>query len=163
MKKVVIFGVLVSLALILLHNISPGIEAGNKAADFTLEDIDGNKVSLNDYKGENVVLLVFSTTWCPSCNREIPELKKLHEQFSGKGLKIVEVFIQESRAKVGSKVSKEEIPYTVLLDLGGEAAKQYNIHGVPTLLVIDKEGTIVKRGYPPSSRFIPLFEELLGK
>lgn len=161
MKKVIIFGVLVSIVLILLHSISPGVEAGNKAVDFTLEDIDGNKVSLKDYKGQNVVLLVFSTTWCPSCNSEVPELKKLHEQFSGKGLKIVDVFIQESKAKVGSKVSKEKIPYTVLLDLDGEVAKQYSIHGVPTLLVIDKEGTIVKRGYPPSSRFIPLIEDLL--
>lgn len=76
MKKVIIFGVLVSIALILLHSISPGVEAGSKAVDFTLEDIGGNKVSLKDYEGENVVLLVFSTTWCPSCNSEIPELKK---------------------------------------------------------------------------------------
>lgn len=75
----------------------------------------------------------------------------------------MDVFIQESKAKVESKVSKEKIPYTVLLDLDGEVAKQYSIHGVPTLLIIDKEGTIVKRGYPPSSRFIPLFEELLNK
>ena len=47
------------------------------APNFSLKDLTGKTVNFKAYKGRNV-LLVFTTTWCPYCKREIPELKKLH-------------------------------------------------------------------------------------
>lgn len=170
MRRIIVFGLALFIVFVFLYKIgstqektdvSFGIDVGERAKDFTLKDINDSQVSLNDYIGKNVIFLVFSTTWCPSCNKEIPELIKLHDKYSEEGLKIIDVFIQEDKNKVGRVVSRNAIPYTVLLDLYGEIGRQYKIRGVPTLMVIDKDGIIRRKGYPPSSRFVPLFEDLL--
>lgn len=142
---------------------SPGVQVGDKAEDFTLKNLNDGRISLRDYIGKNVILLVFSTTWCPSCNKEIPELKKLDRDYQDKGLKIINVFIQEGKPKVGGVVSKNKIPYEVLLDIKGSVARKYRVRGVPTLMIIDTAGIIRKRGYPPSSQHISLIEDLLGE
>jgi len=140
---------------------SPGVRVGNEAEDFTLRNLDNTRISLSDYIGKNVILLVFSTTWCPACNKEIPELNKLHKTYGDKGLKIIDIFIQEGKPKVSKTVSKNSIAYEVLLDIKGEVARKYKVHGVPTLMVIDTAGIIRRRGYPPSSKHVSLIEDLL--
>jgi len=119
-----------------------GIE--HLAPDFTLSDIKGNKVSLSDLKG-HVVLVVFTTTWCPYCKREIPGLKKMYETYSQKGLEIVAVYIQESQQKVSAFASAYKLPYTILLDTSGMVARAYGIRGVPTKVLIGKDGIIYCR------------------
>jgi len=169
-KKVIICAIFVFAVFFLSYNIgcaqekanvSFGVDAGSKAINFKLQDVKGKNVSLNDFIGKKVILLVFSATWCPACNEEIPELKELHNKYGKKGFKVLDVDIQESQKKVANFVKKKEIPYTVLLDLDGTVARQYKVRGIPTLMIIDKKGVIRERSYPPSSRFIPLFEKLL--
>lgn len=112
------------------------------APDFTLKNLQGEKVKLSDYKGK-VVLLVFSTTWCPHCRAEIPHLKKLYAEYQKKGLVLLNIDIQESQAKVSSFAKKNEIPYPVLLDKDGQVGLTYGIRGVPTTVLINKEGIIL--------------------
>lgn len=158
MKKIIIIIFIVFVAFFFLYQTGHTQE---KAIDFTLKDIKGKEVSLSDFTGEKVVLLVFSATWCPACNREIPALKKLHSEYDKRGLKIIDVYIQESQEKIAKFIENNSIPYTILLDLDGKVARQYEVRGIPTFMVIDKKGIIKERGFPPSSRFIPLFEDLL--
>jgi peroxiredoxin len=138
-----------------------GGDSGTQALDFTLTDVNGRTVRLGDFVGRNVILLVFSATWCPPCNKEVPELKKLHDEYGPKGLKIIDVYIQESQEKIASFVQKNAIPYTIVLDLDGAVARQYGVRGIPTFVVIDKTGAIKKRGYPPSRQYVAVFEKLL--
>jgi peroxiredoxin len=174
MKKLIFFSLIVLVSLAVLNQTgcaqekkeltsTAGVEAGTKALDFTLDDVRGRATSLKDFEGRKVVFLVFSATWCPACNREIPELIKLQNEYGPKGLEIVDIYIQESQKKISSFVEKNRINYTILLDLDGSVARQYKVHGIPTLMVIDKESVIRERGYPPSSRFVSLIEELLGE
>lgn len=129
-----------------------------KAPDFVLEDLEGKKVKLSDYKGK-VVLLVFSTTWCQYCRAEIPHLKKLYSQYKEKGLEIINIDIQESREKVSSFAAKHKLPYKVLLDNDGEVARTYDVRGVPTKILIGKDGKILCR----ECRSVgTLLESLLG-
>ena len=113
-----------------------------KAADFTLESLEGKKVSLKDYRGR-VVLLVFSATWCPQCRREIAHLKKIYSTYGPKGLKLLNIDVQESKRKVGSYVRKNKIPYTVLLDKDAKVALAYGVRGVPHLVLIGRDGKIL--------------------
>jgi peroxiredoxin len=99
----------------------------DKAPDFTLKDIQGEKFTLKDQRGKPV-LLVFGTTWCPSCREEIPHLKDIYAQYAKKGLIYVD---------------KYELPYRLLLDENGDVAKTYGIRGVPSLILLDKDGMIV--------------------
>jgi peroxiredoxin len=114
------------------------------APDFTLMDLNDKEVKLSDYKGK-VVLLNFSTTWCPHCRTIIPYLTELHDQHKDKDFVILNIDIQESKERVRAFADRYKIPYRVLLDKDAKVAMLYEIVGVPNLILIDREGTIVCR------------------
>ncbi len=111
-----------------------------KAPDFTLQDLNGKTFSLKDFKGKNV-LLYFTTTWCPYCKKEVPELKEMHQKYKGK-LEMLAIDMNESKAKVSSYIQKYQIPYTTLLDSEGKVAVDYTIRGVPTKVLVGKDGRV---------------------
>ncbi|MCM8781581.1 MAG: TlpA family protein disulfide reductase [Candidatus Omnitrophica bacterium] len=123
------------------------IGSSGKVQDFTLEDIKGNEVNLNEtISTHTVTLLVFGATWCPYCREEAPELIRLNREYKNKGLKILAIDIGESKKKVESFIRQEGIDYTVLLDIDNKVASRYGIIGIPTNILIDKEGNIKYRG-----------------
>jgi peroxiredoxin len=112
------------------------------APDFTLQDLSGKSWKLSDQKGK-VVLLDFTTTWCPWCVKDIPNLKKITEKFKGQKFEFAAVYIQESKQKVMSFAQKKGIPYRVLLDADAKTAREYGVKGVPTKVLVDKDGYIL--------------------
>ena len=116
-----------------------------KAPDFVLTDLDGRKFRLSDHRGKRPVLLIFSATWCPSCKEEIPHLKSLHATYVKRGIEMVNIDIQESREKVAKYAAKNKLPYRTLLDEDGAVSGIYDVPGVPTLILVDKNGMIVCR------------------
>jgi len=117
------------------------IPASPKAPDFTLKDLSGKTVSLKDYRGK-VVLLDFTTTWCPWCKKDIPSLKQLYASMKGKDFVLLSIYINESQKRVGSFASNYSLPYPVLLDTEASVAHNYGIRGVPTKIVVRKDGSI---------------------
>jgi peroxiredoxin len=120
---------------------------GSDAPDFTLETVDGNKVSLADLKG-NVILLEFWAAWCPPCKAAMPHVQKLHDELAPKGLRIVCVCTESKM--VDLKALLEQHPqYTmpILFDPAPKAEAvgyaRYLIDGYPSFFVIDKSGKIV--------------------
>ena len=126
------------------------------AADFTLKDLKGNSVTLSSFKGKKA-LLVFSATWCPYCVAEIPDLNAFYDKHQDKDVKLINVDIQESIAKVTAFAEKHKIKYTVVLDADGKVAGKYEVYGIPTIILIDEDGIIKYRGSRPKAGF----EELL--
>jgi len=90
-----------------------------------------------------VVLVYFTTTWCPYCKRDIPNLKKMYDRYRDRDFEILSIFIQESRQKVSSFAESYELPYPVLLDPDGAVAARYGVRGVPTKIVVSPDGTMV--------------------
>ncbi len=125
---------------------SAGVDKGQEAADFKLNNLSDTAVSLSDFKGNKAVLLVFWATWCPYCREEIPELKKIYSKYHPQGLEILALSINESKEKVASFAKKNELPYTILLDSEGKVASLYQVVGIPTNVIIDKKGTIQFKG-----------------
>jgi len=117
-----------------------------KARDFVLKDLSGSKFMLNEQRGKPV-LIIFSTTWCPTCRSEIPRYKYFHDAYAGRGLIVVNIDIQESRDKVSRFADKYQLPYRVLLDETGLVAEAYQIVGVPTMILIDQNGALISRQY----------------
>lgn len=107
--------------------------------DFTLNDIEGKSVSLSSFKGVSPVLIVFWATWCPYCREEMPNLVRLKESHGDK-LEIMAVAIQESLETVGAYARKNKINFTMLVDEEGNVSADYGVLGVPTLVLVDKEG-----------------------
>jgi peroxiredoxin len=117
----------------------------SKAPDFVLTDLKGQQFRLSDHKGKKPVLIIFSTTWCTFCRQEIPRFKSLHATYAKQGLEIVNIDIQESKEKVAKFADKHELPYRTLLDRDGTVSGVYEVQGVPTLILVDKNGLIVCR------------------
>jgi peroxiredoxin len=113
-----------------------------KAPDFVLKDLQGRTFKLSEQRGKPV-LLIFSTTWCPSCREEIPHLKDIHAAYAAKGLEMVNIDIQEKKEKVSPFAARNKIPYRTLLDTAGDVAGAYEVRGIPNLVLIDRKGIIV--------------------
>ncbi len=127
-----------------------------KAPDFKLATISGEEFSLSDYKGK-VVMLNFWGTWCPPCRKEIPDLVNLQEKYNKDGLEIVGITLNSgSAAEIQKFADNRDMNYTLLTDINNnETSYVTNLYGkvlgqpisaVPTTLIIDRDGYIVK-GY----------------
>lgn len=113
------------------------------APDFSLKDLQGKVYKLSDQRGKPV-LIFFGTTWCPSCRSELPLYKNIYENYTKRGLEVTYVNIGESQGKVAKFVKANSLPFKILLDEDGEVATNYAVVGVPTLVLINKEGKIIK-------------------
>ena len=122
----------------------PGASAG-PAADFTLADLDGQPVTLSRFLGKTPVLLVFWATWCPECKEAIPEINALTTGPIAEKLQIFGIDFRESREKVTQAVKSRGIRYPVLLDERGQAARAFGVVGIPTYVLIGREGKVLYR------------------
>jgi peroxiredoxin len=131
-----------------------------KAPDFVLKDLSGQRFRLSDFRGKQPVLIIFSATWCTFCREEIPHFKSIHTAYANRGLQIVNIDIQESKKKVAKFTADRGLPYRVLLDEDGTVAGIYDIRGVPSMVLVDQNGNIVCR---QCQKVEPLIETLLKK
>lgn len=111
------------------------------APNFTLKDLNGNSRSLKDYRGK-IVLLNFTTTWCPYCKKDIPNLKKLYTSMKDRDFELISIYVAESPKKVATFAQKNSLPYTILVDSEATVARTYNVRGVPMKVVVAKSGAI---------------------
>ena len=134
------------------------------APDFTLADLEGNWVSMNQFKGK-VVLLNFWGTWCGPCRREIPDFVKLSEKYKDDGLEIVGVTLTSGPPKrISSFADQWGINYTLLTDIDGNETQSVTalygqvtgrrISGVPTTFLIDRDGYIRQKYVGPRSEAV---------
>ena len=114
---------------------------GKNAPDFTLKDISGKDIRLSSFKG-SPVLLNFWATWCPYCRKERAELDSLYKEFRDSGLIIISVATDKSVQTVKRFIEKSPADYIVLTDKDGETASTYNVSGLPTSFLIDRDGKI---------------------
>jgi cytochrome c biogenesis protein CcmG, thiol:disulfide interchange protein DsbE len=128
-----------------------------KAPDFTLSDLSGKSVSLNEHLGK-VVVLDFWATWCPPCRMSIPELVKLQEKYREKGLVIIGVSLDDANTKnayLESFREKYKINYIILRG-DDKATEKYfgrSQFSIPTLFIINREGVVIDMfsGYSPGA------------
>ncbi|PLR99895.1 TlpA family protein disulfide reductase [Bacillus sp. T33-2] len=113
---------------------------GDKAAAFTLDDIDGKKQSLSDYVGQ-VVVLNFFATWCGPCVDEAPELEAFDQAYGDK-YKLLIIDLGETRDRVKKFAKEHKTNSIYLFDYKMEVKKQFGVTGQPETFVIDKEGVI---------------------
>lgn len=110
------------------------------APAFSLPETDGGQVDLASYSGRPV-LLVFWTTSCPICQHEIPMLNRLEPEFRNKGISVVTILIGgEDEAR--DYTSTNRIALKSLYDSQGKVARDYDVSGVPKLVLIGSDGKI---------------------
>jgi thiol-disulfide isomerase/thioredoxin len=114
-----------------------------EAPAFTLNSLDGKKISLNDFKGKPV-LVTFWATWCESCKEEMPLLEKF-SQGKREQLAVLLIVIDGERKRSAQKIiDQNKITLPVLLLLKEKTMDQYGVRGwVPQTFLIDQEGMLV--------------------
>jgi peroxiredoxin len=116
--------------------------------DFTLPDANGKDVSLNRIIGKKPVLLAFWATWCPPCHKAVPILNRMHtESPASNGIQILALDFMESEKKVNAFIKKKKVAYPVLLDRRGKVARKYRVVGIPTYILIDRDGKVLFRDH----------------
>lgn len=119
-------------------------EKKTSAPDFTLKDLQGNRISLRDLRGK-VIFLNFWATWCPPCRLEMPTMEELHKEFGSQGLVILAVNHREDAEEIKPFYGQHQLTFTALLDEEGKVFDLYSAWSLPTTFLINRSGEIVGR------------------
>lgn len=113
--------------------------------DFYLNDIQNTPKSFEDVKGDQLTLFDFWATWCKPCQKAIPELNKIYNEYKTQGVHVVGINCDGPRsiAKVAPMTKSLQIQYPVLLDINSDLMNNLNLTNFPTLIAVNKKGKVV--------------------
>ena len=163
---VLLIGIFIVAILFLQRGKMVKLKPGSPAPNFTLKSLDGENVSLSQFKGK-VVLLNFWATWCSPCKEEIPELNRLYEKMKDRNFVILAVSEDNKPPEKIKDFTREyNMKFTVLYDGSRTAAGLYRLSGVPETFLIDKNGKLIYKFIGPKNwtgkEMMDIFEKLLN-
>lgn len=121
--------------------------------NYTLQNVNNEKVDLYDLKGESITVLDFWTTWCKPCKKAIPQLNILYEEYKEQGVQIIGINCDGPRtvAKVPGVSHSLQIKYPVLIDINSDILNALNLSNFPTLVILDSNNKVkyMHEGFVP--------------
>ena len=124
------------------------VAIGQKAPDFTMNDIDGNAVSLSSKIGARLLLLDFWAAWCGPCRQENPNVVKIYAEFHEKGFDVFGVSLDQKKEDWIRAIADDKLTWTHVSDLqywNNAAASMYAVSRIPSNFLLDETGTIIGR------------------
>ena len=118
---------------------------GMPVPDFSVTDLDGNPISLQEYRGK-VVLLDFWVFWSPPCVAEMPDIKQIYDTYKDEGFDIIGINLDDEEVILQNYVKANNIPWRQIFDQGAgtdSLALQYGIGDIPEMWLIDREGRLI--------------------
>jgi peroxiredoxin len=136
---------------------------GKVAPSFTLPDLSGRPISLEGFRGKQVVQIVGWASWCHGCREEIPRLKDAYEKYHSEGFEILALTgpINQKLSDVKAFALKNALPYPILFDQEQTVLEQYRIFFVPYTLLMDRDGKVVYEGTHLPNDYEKRIEKLL--
>ncbi len=113
------------------------------APDFHVIDTMGEEFSLQQYRGQ-VVLLDFWATWCPPCIAEMPNVKQTYAKYRNRNFQIIGISLDNAIEPLDAYIKTEGIAWRQYWDRSGEISTLYNVRAIPSTFLIDSAG-IVRR------------------
>ena len=119
------------------------LQPGQPAPEFTLDDLDGQPVSLSQFRGK-VVLLDFWASWCGPCIGDLPHLRQIKERTAGQPVVFLNLSLDTDEAAWRKAIEKHGIEGVHVRAHGfySDPAKSYNIRGIPSYFLVDSQGVI---------------------
>jgi len=120
----------------------------NRAADFSMRAVDGPPVTADGLRGE-LVVLAFGASWLPLTRTQMEGLKKLADQYAGRGVVVYWVSTESESPKSKNYVSDDQLrelarkyKLTVLRDPDGAVSKRLGVDQLPSVVILDKQGNV---------------------
>ena len=118
---------------------------GKPVPDFSKTDLNGNPISLRDYRGK-VVLLDFWAVWCGFCALEVPHIKKAYDTCKDKGFDVIGVSLDATESDMHGFIKENDLQWRQIY-IGNVRnnpfLQQYNVTGLPVQWLIDREGKLI--------------------
>lgn len=121
------------------------VKEGNKIPDFKFVTESGDSISIVEYAmTKEYVLIDIWASWCTPCRAEVPNLKKVYNTYSEKGLGIVSLSIDKSETSWLEALKKEDMPWTQARDPQERiAGGVFRASSIPVYILINKEGKLI--------------------
>ena len=113
---------------------------GATAPDFTLLNLDGQPVSLADFRGR-LVLINFWATWCGPCEIEMPAIQAVYEKHQEEGFVVLAVAVDDSAKNVRRFINERGLTFQTLMD-DGNVSRAYRVFGLPASFFVGADGKI---------------------
>lgn len=117
-----------------------GAPASSTPDNFTLNDLSGKSVSLDSFKGKKTVLVTFFTTWCPSCQDEMPQLEAISKKNASRDLQVIGVGIRETVESLTEFKKEHGVTFPIVMDEKGRVATSFGVKYIPNMFIFDKSG-----------------------
>jgi peroxiredoxin len=122
------------------------VAIGQKAPDFTLNNVEGSPVALSSKIGTKLLLVDFWAAWCGPCRQENPNVVKVYNEFNKKGFDVFGVSLDQEKDAWVKAINDDKLTWTHVSDLqywSSAAAKIYAVNAIPANFLLDETGTII--------------------
>ena len=141
--RTLLVATLVSMPVLAVAPASP-------APKFQLDSLAGQKINLDQYKGQ-VVMINFWASWCGPCRQEMPILEKLHAKYKPMGFTMIGINVEPDSNLAVDWLKSTPVTFPILFDRTSEVSKLYKVAGMPNTVIVDRKGNLrwLHRGYKP--------------
>jgi peroxiredoxin len=165
---------LAAFLLVLLGSSVASAQGSDGPADFSMKSIDGQTVTSESLRGE-VVVLAFGASWLPLSRTQLQGIRKLADEYSGRGVAVYFVSTESEDPKSKNFASDEQLrafsqkyglKVTILRDPDGDISKKLGIDQLPTIVILDKQGNVVGepiQGFDPQGNLAGQLASRLAK
>jgi peroxiredoxin len=124
-----------------------GIPVGETPPAVTLENLNGDTVSLARWIGKKPVIVEFWATWCPICEELLPRMEAAHKKYGARAeFVVVAVAVNQSKNSVRRHLDRHPMPFTFLWDGSGAAVRAFQAPSTSYIAVLDVKGRVVYTG-----------------
>lgn len=150
--------------LLSLSGTAGAVGLQDEAPDFTLENLTGGNMRLEEYRGQ-VVLINFWASWCGPCRQEMPILDRLHHRYEDTGFAVLGINVEGESAPAQEIVDRTNVTFPILIDDGQKVSELYNLEAMPSTVVVDRDGVVryIHRGYKPGdeAKYVEVVKQLI--
>ncbi len=118
------------------------LEVGTSAPEFELATQDGKTVRLSNLKGK-IVYLDFWASWCGPCRASFPWMNDMQAKYGAQGLQVVGVNLDATPEDARKFLAQVPASFQIAYDPKGATPRAYGVKGMPTSLLIDRDGKVI--------------------